>query len=79
MFHDFPLLIFWVTGEIRLRQLFRGVIVIPLVHGSKWPPMDRLGNTRDRDLAVTHLWQVLERLQEVPHPVSCICYLDLFC
>lgn len=26
------------------------------------------GNTRDRDLAVTHLWQVLERLQEVPHP-----------
>lgn len=26
------------------------------------------GTTRDRDLAVTHLWQVLERLQEVPHP-----------
>lgn len=26
------------------------------------------GTTRDRDLAVTHLWQVLERLQDVAHP-----------
>ena len=47
---------------------------IPFVWSSTVPHLALSGTTRDRDLAVTHLWQVLERLQEVPHPVTWICY-----